>query len=118
MGKDADLETTGSIPATPAQAAADTTAAENDMVIAKAAAAELLARPEKGASRPWENPRTGARGTVTTVAEAYASEGFQCRDFLTSYARDGKESWLQGDACRIHQGRWTVRSLRPLKRPS
>jgi surface antigen len=119
LGKDADLETTGSIAAVPAAAPADTaSASDNDLVYAKAAAAELLARPEKGATRIWQNPRTGARGTVTTVAEAYSSEGFQCRDFLASYTRDGTESWLQGDACRIHQGRWTVRSMRPLKRPS
>lgn len=90
--------------------------ADNDLAYAKAAAAELLARPEKGASQPWENPGTGARGTVTPLADAYTQDGFQCRDFLASYIRDGAESWLQGDACRIHQGKWTVRTLRPLKR--
>ncbi len=118
MGKD-EVESTGSIATAPAGATVETTAtADNDLVFAKAAASELLARPEKGASRSWANPRSGARGTVTAVAEAYTSDGFQCRDFLTSYLRDGTEAWLQGDACRIHQGRWTVRSLGPLKRPS
>ena len=76
----------------------------------------MLARHDKGASQPWENPGTGARGTVTPLADAYTQDGFQCRDFLASYIRDGSESWLQGDACRIHQGKWTVRTLRPLKR--
>jgi len=38
------------------------------------------------------------------------------RDFLASYIREGAESWLQGDACRVHHGKWTVRSLRPLNR--
>ena len=71
---------------------------------------------EKDASQPWENPRTGARGTVTPIADAYTQDGFQCRDFLASYIRDGAESWLQGDACRAHQGQWTVRKLRPLQR--
>ena len=74
------------------------------------------ARPEKDASQPWENPGTGARGTVTPIADAYTQDGFQCRDFLASYIREGAESWLQGGACRIHQGKWTVRTLRPLKR--
>ena len=55
---------------------------------------------------PWENPGTGARGTVTPIADAYTQDGFTCRDFLASYVRDGAESWLQGDACRIHQGKW------------
>ena len=70
----------------------------------------------KGREQPWENPGTGARGTVTPIADAYTQDGFTCRDFLASYIRDGAESWLQGDACRIHQGKWTVRKMRPLKR--
>jgi surface antigen len=97
----------------PAQAA---TPNEADLTYAKAAAAAVLGRPEKDASQPWENPRTGARGTVTPIADAYTQDGFVCRDFLASYIRDGSESWLQGDACRIHHGKWTVRKLRPLKR--
>jgi surface antigen len=91
-------------------------AAETDLAYAKAAASLVLARGEKDASQPWENPGTGARGTVTALADAYTQDGFQCRDFLASYIREGAESWLQGDACRIHQGKWTVRTLRPLKR--
>jgi surface antigen len=90
--------------------------AEMDLAYTKAAVAALLGQPDKNASQPWENPATGARGTVTATADAYTSDGFQCRDFLASYIRDGAESWLQGDACRIHQGKWTVRSVRPLKR--
>ena len=89
---------------------------ENDLAYAKAAAAEVLGRGEKDASQNWENPGTGARGTVTPIAGAYTQDGFTCRDFLASYIRDGGESWLQGDACRVHQGKWTVRTLRPLKR--
>jgi surface antigen len=89
---------------------------ENDLAYAKAAAAQVLARPEKDASQPWENPGTGARGVVTPIADAYTQDGFQCRDFLASYIRGSAESWLQGDGCRIHQGKWTVRKLRPLKR--
>jgi len=76
----------------------------------------VLGHSEKDASQPWENPGTGARGTVTPIADAYTQDGFLCRDFLASYIRDGSETWLQGDACRIHQGKWTVRKLRPLTR--
>jgi 17 kDa outer membrane surface antigen len=90
--------------------------AENDLAYAKAAATQVLASPAKDASAPWENPATGARGTVSPIADAYTQDGFTCRDFLASYIRDGAKSWLQGDACRIHQGKWTVRKLRPLKR--
>jgi len=121
-GKDGDKpEQTASLrPTLPAPNAAQpantATPNETDLGYAKAAAALVLARTERDASQAWENPRTGARGTVTPIADAYTQDGFQCRDFLASYIRDGAESWLQGDGCRIHQGKWTVRKLRPLQR--
>jgi 17 kDa outer membrane surface antigen len=90
--------------------------AEADLAYAKAAAAEALARTGD-VSVPWENPGTGARGTVTPLASAYTQDGFVCRDFLASYVRKDSESWLQGDGCRIHQGRWEVRHMKPLQRP-
>ncbi len=54
----------------------------------------------KDSSVPWENPKTGARGTVTPLASAYNQDGITCRDFLASYVKNGSESWLQGAACR------------------
>lgn len=103
-------------PAPPPAAAQPAAVSDNDLAYAKAAAAVVLARSEKDASQPWENPSTGARGTVTPIADAYTQDGFTCRDFLASYIRDGAESWLRGDACRVHQGKWTVRKLQALKR--
>jgi surface antigen len=119
LGKEGEKpQQTAAVQPVPVPASAGVTAApaDIDLAYAKAAAAALLGRPGKNVSQPWENPGTGARGTVTAIADAYTSDGFQCRDFLASYIRDGSESWLQGDACRIHQGKWTVRTLRPLKR--
>ena len=58
---------------------------EHDLAFARAAASEVLTRGVKGASQPWENPATGARGTVTPVASAYTQDGQTCRDFLASY---------------------------------
>jgi hypothetical protein len=116
MGNDADQsDITGSV--TPAPKAPSATApAENDLAFARAAASKVLARGGKDASAPWENPRTGARGTVTPLADAYTQDGTLCRDFLASYVRDGSEAWLQGEACRRQQGRWEVRSLKPWTR--
>lgn len=79
----------------------------------RAAARRLLSRNEVSSSLPWENPVTGARGTVTPIATAYTESGRTCRDFLASYIREGAESWLQGEACRAEQGQWEVRSLKP-----
>jgi surface antigen len=120
-GKDDDKDITGSIAATPVAAsttgqAVAETPGEADLLIARAAASEVLGRGGKDTSAPWENPKTGARGTVTPVASAYTQDGFTCRDFLASYVRAGSEAWLQGEACRMHHGRWEVRSLKPWKR--
>jgi hypothetical protein len=105
-------DVTGSLrPAPPRQAS--TPPAETDLAIARAAASEVLANGGKDTSMPWENPRTGARGTITPIASAYDQDGVTCRDFLASYVRDGSESWLQGEACRAQKGRWEVRTLKP-----
>jgi surface antigen len=90
---------------------------EQDLAYARAAASEVLTRGGKDASLPWENPQTGARGTVTPIAAAYTQDGFTCRDFRASYVRGGAEAWMQGEACRQHRGKWEVRSLKPLQQP-
>jgi 17 kDa outer membrane surface antigen len=89
--------------------------AEGDLAIARAAVSELLTKGGKDVSLPWENPSTGARGTVTPLATAYNQDGATCRDFLASYVKNGSESWLQGEACRAGRGKWEVRNLRPWK---
>ncbi len=115
-------ESTGSIGKAPAAATGSAVNAtlppEDDLAFARRAATEVLSRGGKDSSAPWENPQTGARGTVTPIASAYQQDGFTCRDFLASYVRPGTESWLQGEACRMHQGRWVVKSLKPWSRRS
>jgi surface antigen len=113
-GDDAKVHHTGTVTAAAvsAQAAAR---AEFDVAL-RAAASELLAHNEPNASLPWENPQTGARGTVTPIASAYTLAGVTCRDFLASYVHGDSENWLQGEACRQAQGRWEVRSLKPWTR--
>jgi surface antigen len=89
---------------------------EHDLAYARAAASQVLARGVKDASQPWENPETGARGTITPVASAYVQDGKTCRDFLASYVTPRSQSWLQGEACKPQRGAWEVRSLKPWKR--
>jgi surface antigen len=89
--------------------------AEADLAIARAAVSEVFTKGGKDTSVPWENPQTGARGTITPLTSADNQAG-ACRDFLASYLKDGSESWLQGEACRIERGKWEVRSLRPWKK--
>jgi surface antigen len=107
-------DVTGSIsPRTPA-ASLDPTDA--DLALARNAASDVLTRGSKDSSQPWENPATGARGSVTPISNAYVAEGKTCRDFLASYVNGTTESWMQGAACRGERGRWDVRTLVPWKR--
>ncbi len=91
---------------------------EGDLTIARAVASEALGKAGKDISMPWENPRTGARGTITPLASAYTQDGSICRDFLASYVKDGGEAWLHGAGCRVQRGKWQVRSMRPWKNSS
>jgi len=112
-GDKADV--TGSI--TPPPGAKQTTdlPPDADLAYARAAVSEVLSRGGKDASQPWENPHTGARGTITPLASAYSQDGKTCRDFLASYVSGRSESWLQGEACRHRKGVWQVRALKPWK---
>jgi surface antigen len=93
------------------------TPTESDLAFARNAASDVLTKGDKDSSQPWENPETGARGSVTPLAQSYASEdGRTCRDFLASYVNGRAESWLQGAACKVGQGRWEIHTLRPWKR--
>ncbi len=91
---------------------------ETDLIYARAAIAEVLGRNGKDLSSPWENPRSGARGTVTPIASAYAQDGVTCHDFLASHVTGGTELWMRGEACRAggKGAKWEVRALRPWKR--
>lgn len=87
-----------------------------DLALAKAAASEAVSHNGKDPSVPWENPDTGARGSATALAAAYSQNGATCREFVASYVRDSNETWLAGEACRLEEGRWEVRTIKPWKR--
>ena len=107
-------DVTGSLAKQPASPPVPT---ESDLAFARTAASDVLTKGDKDSSQPWENPETGARGSVTPLAEAYASDdGRTCRDFLASYVNGKTESWLQGAACKNGRGRWEIHTLKPWRR--
>jgi hypothetical protein len=114
----AKADVTGSVAAARAPLASGMPP-ETDLIYARVAIAEVLGRNGQDLSAPWENPRSGARGTVTPIASPYAQEGMTCRDFLASHVVNGAELWMRGEACRSGTGKgakWEVRAMRPWKR--
>jgi len=124
---DGDPPTTGSIAAPaaglgatgpgakgPGVVASVSPRSDADLVYARAAASDALARGGKDSSVPWQNPETGAGGNITPLATSYSEGGRPCRDFLASYVHGGSQDWLQGAACRTADGAWEVRRLKPL----
>jgi surface antigen len=105
---------TGSLGRTAASSDGPT---DSDLAFARNAASDVLTRGAKDSSQPWENPTTGARGSVTPLASAYTgNDGHTCHDFLASYVNGSSETWLQGAACRSEHGRWDVRTLKPWRK--
>lgn len=108
-----DPETTGSIPK------AEQMPPDADLAYARRAAADVLRGGRKDMSLSWENPATGAYGTVTPLGTDYRSEGLVCRDFLASHVKASKEAWMQGEGCRKSGDRsaaWDIRSLKLWRR--
>ena len=113
--KDEQADITGSITNV-VRVSDDTNLSDSDLAMARNAASDVLTRGSKDASQPWENPQTGARGSVTPLASTYVAEGRTCRDFLASYVRGSHEGWLQGEACQSDAGSWEIRSMKSWKR--
>jgi surface antigen len=90
---------------------------ETDLAFARNAASDVLTKGDKDTSQPWENAKTGAHGSVTPLAKPYArDDGRSCRDFLASYVNGKAESWLQGSACKMANGRWEIQTISPWRR--
>ena len=112
FAKMGENEVTGSV------ASREPVPTDTDLAYARDAASDVLTKGDKDSSQPWQNPETGARGSVTPLAQAYTSDdGRTCRDFLASYVNGKTESWLQGAGCQAaHGGRWEIHTLKPWSR--
>ena len=56
----------------------------------------------------WENPDTGARGTVTPTKTYSTTEGTPCREFTTTVSIGGQGEQAYGTACRQADGSWEI----------
>jgi len=112
MFEKAEAQRTGSV--TPLRRPAQVAPTESDLAYAGAVAVDAFSRGGKDSSIPWENPQTGAGGSVTPLASAYSEGVLHCRDFLASYVKGQSQAWLKGEACRTERGKWEVKSFKQL----
>ena len=115
FGKKDDASSTGALqqPAAPAVKPVADLPPEGDLVIARAAVSEVMSKGGKDISVSWENPKTGARGTVTPIAAARSEDGMTCHEFLASFEREaGSSSSIQGEACHANKGKRAFRTLK------
>jgi surface antigen len=119
FGDDKSEETvTGSVAPQPVAAAPvtpTTTVPDVDWRASKAAFSQAMNRTDAGASVMWDNPVTGAHGSITPLSKAGPTEhGRTCRGFLLSRVQGEDESWHQGEACLAGKAGWKVVAVRPL----
>lgn len=81
----------------------------------RAHGAMALALDPQGNGLPvsWDNAESGSAGRFTPVALPFLRDDEICRAFLTSVKTPMEQRSLQGTACRLSGGEWSIRELRP-----
>ena len=78
-----------------------------DKLYYEAAANQAQAAPI-GQTIAWNNPQTGASGTVTPTREGETYGGQYCREFQQTITIDGRAERAYGVACRQPDGSWKI----------
>jgi surface antigen len=84
---------------------------------AQAALATALDPQGNGATVRWDNPDSGAKGSFGAVGNAFLINHTICRMFVATVSVKEPEQWLQGNACRVTAGEWTIKDVKAWKKP-
>ncbi len=118
----ADPEVTGSItPRPPAAVDASPLVASldaEDQRRQRAAMATALDPQGSGGIVRWDNPDSGAKGSVSPIGNAFLVQHDICRVFIAAVVEKAREDWFQGTACRVTPGEWRIKDVKPWKRPA
>lgn len=82
---------------------------------ASAAMATALDPQGAGDAVNWDNPQSGAKGSVTPVGPAYPKDAKICRAFRAEVGTKDQSEHLQGAACREKTAEWTLIEVKPWK---
>jgi len=80
---------------------------EKDKLEAQAAMNRAQSAPV-GQPVAWNNPDSGARGTVTPTREGKNQQGHDCREFKHTVTKNGETREDTGIACRNPDGTWST----------
>lgn len=84
---------------------------------ARAALGVALDPQGTGAGVSWDNPDSGAKGNFSAVGQPFVQDDEVCRAFL-AVLHGPAEATLQGTACRPSGGEWSIKEVKPFRRPS
>jgi surface antigen len=75
---------------------------------------QALESQRTGVEVPWSNPATGSSGTIVVERTFYRDPRTPCRDYRRTIERAGGPAVaIEGTACRIGAGRWSLDEQEP-----
>ena len=80
------------------------------------AATDALTKGGKDTSQPWENPDTGARGSVTPLSQAYSPRTAAPAGISWQATSTARRKLAAGRRLQGRQGRWEIHTLKPWRR--
>lgn len=89
---------------------------EEDRRREKAAVATALDPQGDGSTIRWENPKSAHKGAITARGHAYPDDAMICRGFTSTLDSEGGKRLVDGTACTLHGGDWTIRDLKGEKK--
>ncbi len=96
---------TGNIPATTRTASAADRISDEATIRNAVTSADIETLADRAV--PWANADTGARGSITGLAE-FKSEGLLCRRFKTSRESFDGIALFTGEVCMVSAGAWRM----------
>jgi len=91
---------------------------DEDWRRAKGALAVALDPQGSGASVSWDNPDTEMKGNFAPVGQPFVKTDEICRAFLATIGGPATSLSWQGTACRPSGGEWTLKDVKPWKKPA
>lgn len=105
------MQATGAIPRAPPKPALPAAFDEEDRRRAMEALGIALDPQGNGDAVHWDNPVSGAHGTMTPAGYAYPENGLICRKFSGKFETASGSQALEGAACRDKNADWSLTEI-------